>query len=467
LSQLRTDTRTIFGVLRPALAGLGAVAVLTISGGATAATGLAASSVAVGMTHTCALTKAGGVVCWGDNYHGTLGDGTRVEAHSPVQVVGLKSGVKAIAAGDYYNCALTTAGGVKCWGANDSGQLGDGTTTERLTPVYVSGLRSGVAAIAAGGSDGGHACALTDAGGVKCWGANNAGQLGDGTTVDRRRPVNVVGLTSGVVAIATGLDTSCAVKSSGAVKCWGYNGEGELGNASTANIATPVDVIGMTSGAVAVSGADGEGHTCVLMSGGTVKCWGDNVFGELGSGTTITHTTPVQVADLNDAVAIAAGGFYTCALTSTGAARCWGDNSDGELGDGTLVEHHLPAPVAGLSSGVKAISAGLSHACAVTADGKVKCWGDNAFGEVGDGTTNDRRAPVAVKLQSCVVPNVVGRLLSKAGGLLARGHCRVGTVTTKAAAPAKAGHVLAQAPGAGKKLVYGARVNLTVGRTSK
>jgi hypothetical protein len=201
----------------------------------------AARAIAAASGHTCALTSAGGVKCWGSNYFGQLGDGTTTDRHTPVDVSGLQSGVAALAAGFGHTCALTSAGGVTCLGWNAYGQLGDGTTIERHTPVDVSGLQSGVAALAAGDF---HTCALTSAGGVKCWGRNEYGQLGDGTTTDRNIPVAVSGLASGVVALAAGEAHTCAVTNDGGVQCWGDNSSGQLGDGTTTVRITPVAVVG-------------------------------------------------------------------------------------------------------------------------------------------------------------------------------------------------------------------------------
>jgi len=247
---------------------------------------------------------AGGVKCWGDNAYGQLGDGTTTDSLTPVDVIGLASDVAAVDAGFSHTCARTTAGGVKCWGDNFSGQLGDGTTTDQAAPVDVSGLTSGVAAIAAGGA---HTCALTTEGGLKCWGHNFYGQVGDGsTTASRPTPVDVSGLTSGVAAVVAGDSHTCALTTAGGVKCWGQNYYGELGDGTTccgdpSHRATPANVSGLTSGVATI--AAGTHHTCALTSAGGAKCWGNNQYGQLGDGTTCCSETQSRIVPV-DVVAL-------------------------------------------------------------------------------------------------------------------------------------------------------------------
>ncbi|MEM7126057.1 MAG: C13 family peptidase [Chloroflexota bacterium] len=398
--------------------------------------------VAVGDYHSCGLTSSGGVLCWGVNVRGQLGNGSTIDSNTPVAVNGLSSGVSAISASYNHTCALTSSGGVLCWGDNSAGQLGDGSFgNTRNTPVDVIGLSSGVIAISAGGGsiDGGHTCALTSSGGVLCWGDNRSGQLGDGSTSSRSTPVAVSDLSSGVTAISVGSYHTCALTSSGGgVLCWGQNGAGQLGNGSSGfnnGSSTPVAVSGLASGVSAISA--GSAHTCVLMSSGGVLCWGDNEFGQLGDGSTTDSSTPVAVSGLSSGVtAISAGNGYTCALTSSGGVLCWGDNDYGQLGDGSTTDSSTPVAVSGLSSGVSAISTGngtfRGHNCAVTSSGGVKCWGWNFFGQLGDGSSGVyRTAPVdVIGLSSGVSAISAGYdhtcALTSSGGALCWGGNRFG-----------------------------------------
>jgi alpha-tubulin suppressor-like RCC1 family protein len=350
------------------------------------------SAISAGDYHTCALTTGGSLKCWGDNKYGQLGNNSTTESHVPVDVSILSGSVSAISAGDYHTCALTTGSGLKCWGWNGNGQLGNSSTTDSYVPVDVSGLTSGVSAIGAGGS---HTCAVTTGGGVKCWGENLNGQLGNNSTTDSSVPVAVSGLTSGVSAIAAGRYHTCALTSSGGVKCWGDNEAGQLGNNSTDDSYVPVDVSGLTSGVSAISA--GYLHTCAITTTGGVKCWGENSDGRLGNNSTATSLVPVDVYNLTSGVsAISAGYYHTCAVTTGGGVKCWGGNSNGQLGNSSTTDSHIPVDVSSLTGGASAISAGGGHTCALTTGGGVKCWGYNAFGQLGNSLTTDSHVPVDV-----------------------------------------------------------------------
>jgi alpha-tubulin suppressor-like RCC1 family protein len=380
------------------------------------------AQVSAGHDHTCALTTGGGVQCWGLNDHGELGNGTSIDSATPVRVFGLSNGVAAISASADHTCALTTAGGMKCWGYNASGELGNGTTNDSTAPVNVSGLSSGVAAISAGNH---HTCALTTGGGVKCWGTNTFGQLGDGTTASSTTPVDVWVLSSGVVAISSGGYHTCALMTGGGVQCWGRNIYGELGDGTTTDSSSPINVSGLSSGIAAISA--GFTHTCALTTGGGMKCWGFNGQGRLGDGTTTDRSTPGDVSGLSSGVAaISASNYHTCALTIGGGAKCWGYNNFGMLGDGTTTSSSTPVDVSGLSSGLAAISAGGEHTCALTTEEDVKCWGSNRNGQLGDGSTTDSTAPVNVSapLSASTAGTGIGTVASQPTGIDCGSTCQ-------------------------------------------
>jgi alpha-tubulin suppressor-like RCC1 family protein len=348
------------------------------------------AAVTLGAIDGCTLTSAGSVQCWGNDILGQLGEGSMLPSPVPGPVPGLGSGVAGVAVGWEHICALTTAGGVQCLGSNFAGQLGDGSTTDSSVLVPVSGLSSGIAAIAANEDT---TCALTPAGGVQCWGDNAGGQLGDGSTTDSSVPIAVSGLAGDTAAIAVGGSHVCVLSTGGAVSCWGSNDHGQLGDGSTTDSLVPVAVSGLSSGIAAI--AAGFEHTCAVSTAGSLQCWGSNIDGALGDGSTIDSHVPVNVAGLSSGVAqVVAGGGHTCALTTTGGVQCWGDGSSGQLGDGATEGSAVPVAVPALSAGVAALSAQGLGTCALTTAGGVECWGQNVSGELGDGTTNDSAVPV-------------------------------------------------------------------------
>ena len=267
-----------------------------------AETVLRASKLDLGMAHACALMSDASLWCWGKNEFGQLGDGTTTPSPLPVQVKGLTNG-QDLATGASFSCGLTSGGAVLCWGVNSEGQLGNGDTTSKPTPQAVGGLTSGVVQIASGDS---HSCALTSTGPLVCWGKNDSGQLGDGTTTNQPTPVQMNGLSTGISALGLGYPHSCAVIDGG-LKCWGRNDQTQLGAGSSdlcnqfACSKAPLDVTNLTAGVVAVGG--GDGNTCAVLSSGAVQCWGWNNHCQLGQGTDANaRSTPTTVLGLESGV---------------------------------------------------------------------------------------------------------------------------------------------------------------------
>ena len=377
-----TTTSTTYPV---AVSGL-STGVTKISVGAYAGTASTAG-------HVCAIV-GGSAKCWGNNSSGALGT---VPGHSsvPLQVIGLTSGVTDISAGSGQNTCAVVSGGAKCWGANAQGQVGNGNTTNQSNAVDVSGLTSGVAAISAGTF---HACALMSAGGVKCWGGNGSGQLGNGTTTPSLTPVDVTGISS-ATKLAVGYNFTCALDG-GAVKCWGINNAGQLGNGTGIDSSTPVPVTGLGSGVLDIAAGGetgwGVGTACALLTNGTIQCWGNNVFAGMGNGVSGGYYyTPTTVSGITNATSISIGGVSACATLSTGSVRCWGSGIDGQRANG-IFNYFRRVRDNILTTGVTQFSMGSrSHSCA-TVNGGAQCWGGNSYGQLGDGTTTNRWSPVSV-----------------------------------------------------------------------
>ena len=356
---------------------------------ATAVSGLDdAMSIAAGDRHTCAVRMGGSVVCWGADDTGQIGDGGGARRLTATPVAGV-TGARAVAAGDGFSCTLRSNGSVICWGANDAGQIGSGAATVTAQPpTPVVGLPPDVQAIAARGR---HACALDDAGAVWCWGANDKGQLGDGTTMDRPSPVSVPGLTD-VIAVATGRAHTCAATRNRGLRCWGDDAAGQI-----AGTASPTDPVPIVLQATAV--AAGDRHSCAVdRPTGAIYCFGANDHGQLGA--PLTGGLPTRVGSFEVARAVAAGGAFSCAITADDAVFCWGDHRWGQLGSGDDIVHRTPARVVDLAPAT-AVSAGGAHTCAVapTVAGMrtpgIWCWGANHAGQLGDGSLDDHATPVA------------------------------------------------------------------------
>ena len=344
------------------------------------------TAIAAGDLHTCALMSDRSVKCWGSNLEGQLGDGTITSKSYPAKVSGINTATQLAAS--YHTCAILSDNTTQCWGRGDSGQLGDNNSTGSRTPVVVSGLgpaKSIDVSIQ-------NSCAVLTDNTTMCWGNNYYGSYFGST------PSSVAGITS-AQAVATGASHTCVLLNDQTVQCWGSNYEGQLGNGTTNVSSTPVTVSGIsTATAIAVSGSY-FGHSCALLSDNTIKCWGYNLQGQLGDGTTVDKSTPVTVSGISTATSVSVGGGseegHSCALLSNNSVKCWGNNDYGQLGDGTTTDRSTPVLVSGISTAI-AISAGFRHTCALLSDSTVQCWGYNNQGQLGDRTKASSLTPVNV-----------------------------------------------------------------------
>jgi alpha-tubulin suppressor-like RCC1 family protein len=339
--------------------------------------------------HTCALDEEGDVMCWGRNHRGQLGTGSTGPA-APPRLVDLPDEAIEVRTGIAHSCALLRDGRVLCWGYGEVGSLGDGGGADRSTPVAVQGISDAVALF----SGGFHACALRGGGELRCWGDNTAGQIGDGSAgegADRMTPVTVA---SSVQTAALGEEHTCLVTTGGAVECWGRNEAGQLGDGTRTD--RPLRAPALRDG-VPLSGATsiaaGAYHTCAVVGGGEVVCWGMNDRGQMGNGSQGTdQLQAVLVSGVSGPLAMAAGVFHTCSLGGGGEVLCWGDNRVGQLGTDDAQSRSTPTRVSGLEP-ASDIAAGDIHSCAV-AGGDVLCWGYNTDGQLGVTPGNPIHRPV-------------------------------------------------------------------------
>lgn len=357
------------------------------------------TQVDVADTNTCAVVSDGTLRCWGGNAQGQLGPKTTGSHLVPFQIPDQQK-VRSVATGWGSTCVLLWTGQVNCWGYNVNGQLGclnpvTSNNGPQCTPFAPGSQVSGIVA----GAE--RACARLTDGTVQCWGRNDHYDLGNGTNVNSFSPV----VASGVVdaaAIATGLWQACAVIANGTAKCWGANDRAQLGNGTTAanSVATLVyGEDGITDSVVAASPA--EDHSCVLLADGSVQCFGENQYGQLGDGKTVASNVPVASQFPKPAIGIVAGAKFTCAIVGGGLVQCLGYGASGQLGNGAFAQSSTPVPVdLPEAVSVKSLAARYTHACALSVEGRLWCWGANSAGQLGNGATANSNVPVEVAAPS-------------------------------------------------------------------
>jgi alpha-tubulin suppressor-like RCC1 family protein len=346
------------------------------------------SKIAVGVNGSpCSINREGVLRCWGQNDSGQLGDGTTANRLSPTII---DSGVSylSVSSGSNSTCAITTSGVLKCWGYNAYGQLGDGTTANRLSPTIID---SGVSYLSVSiGSN--STCAITTSGVLKCWGWNLYGQLGDGTMANRLSPTIIdIGVSYSTVSI--GSNSACAITTSGVLKCWGWNHYGQLGDGTTATRLSPTIIdTGVSYSTVSI----GSNSTCAITTSGVLKCWGSNSDRQLGDGTTATRLSPTIINSGVSYSTVSITYISTCAITTNGVLKCWGNNGNGQIGDGTYSPRALPTTI-DIGVNYSRVSMGYYFACALTRQGETKCWGTNGgyFG-ISSSLSSSSTTPVLV-----------------------------------------------------------------------
>ncbi len=345
-------------------------------------------AVSAGNFHTCALSVAGEVYCWGDGGDGELGHGVEETRATPVRVEGLPEASAIAAGGPGRTCAALTEGGVRCWG---DGELGRETPLTSASPVEVAGLEARIVSLSTAIS---HTCAVSADGRIDCWGQQNHGELGDGSVGSRETPVKVRGIDDAVAVSTGGAGHSCAIRSGGSLSCWGYNNYGQLGNGESGEETSKSTPVSVSLSEVTDVSAGGR-HTCAITRDDRVWCWGNGSGGQTGRGTPNAQTAPAPVQATSGTVDVASGLAHTCAVYESGRVACWGDNSDGDLGNNRLERTSSPTRVEGIEQAVS-IAAGDDHTCAVLEDGRLRCWGRGQEGQLGHGERDNASTPVEV-----------------------------------------------------------------------
>jgi alpha-tubulin suppressor-like RCC1 family protein len=349
-----------------------------------------------GRDHACGLASGGQGYCWGRNAFGQLGDSTAASTTVPVAVYQPGLAFDRITAGGAHTCALDNSGQAYCWGHNADGRLGDSTFVLPLRPVAVLPL-GGIAftQLDAGNA---HTCGLDGGGQAYCWGQNTSGQVGDSTINNYRYgPTATMQGSLTFTSISAGFSHTCALDGGGQAYCWGFDGDGALGNGSTFGGRIP-QTVQQPVGVTFVSISSNYSHSCGLTSGGQAYCWGENGSGQLGDSSVVDRNAPVAVQQgALSFVSLTTGSDHTCAVDASGNAYCWGGDASQQLGNGAGGASRIPVAVT-MPSGVAFAfaSADLAKSCALDTIGQTWCWGRNNFNQIGDGTSSTRNVPTAV-----------------------------------------------------------------------
>eukprot|EP00551_Chaetoceros_affinis_P006769 CAMPEP_0203676422 /NCGR_PEP_ID=MMETSP0090-20130426/24478_1 /ASSEMBLY_ACC=CAM_ASM_001088 /TAXON_ID=426623 /ORGANISM="Chaetoceros affinis, Strain CCMP159" /LENGTH=443 /DNA_ID=CAMNT_0050542961 /DNA_START=40 /DNA_END=1371 /DNA_ORIENTATION=+ len=379
-----------------------------------------ATQLSGGGGHSCVVDNDNNLKCWGYNKYGQLGDGTTVCKNTPTLIAlgtSVATNATQIALGGMHSCAIDNLNKLLCWGANRAGQLGDGTNENKNVPTVISlGHDSTYATqIALGGS---HSCSIDSLGNLLCWGSNAYGQLGDGTGHSKNIPTiiplggDATYIDTYPTQIALGNMHSCAIDNLNSLLCWGDNWYGQLGDGTydERKVPTVISLGDNADATFATKIALGADHSCTINNKNSLKCWGDNMAGQLGDGTyDENRNTPTTIYlgddDTTYATHIALGNIHSCAIDNLNELQCWGNNFFGQLGDGTNNSTNTPTiiSVGDNPASLRVLGLGDNHSCIIDDLNNLLCWGSNYEGQLGDGTNDSKNTPTSISVAQALL----------------------------------------------------------------